>query len=50
LGFDSLDAVDMLVLLEESVNTKIDVEKFKQVKTLNDVYELVVAIVNDQGN
>ena len=38
LGFDSLDAVDMLVLLEESVNAKIDVEKFKKVRTLGDVY------------
>ena len=50
LEFDSLDAVDMLVFLEETVNIKIEIEKFKQVKTLNDVYELVVTIVNEQKN
>lgn len=48
LGFDSLDAVDMLVMLEESVNAKIEVEKFKQVKTLGDVYKLVASVLNNQ--
>ena len=50
LGFDSLDAVDMLVLLEESVNAKIEVEKFKQVKTLGDVYDLVGAVLKNKKN
>jgi acyl carrier protein len=45
LGLDSLDAVDMLVLLEDKVGIKIDAEKFQHVKTLGDVYKLVEEII-----
>lgn len=41
LGLDSLDAVDMLVILEEKLNTKIEGERLVKVKTLGDVYVLV---------
>lgn len=41
LGLDSLDAVDMLVHLEENLNVKVAGEKLTNVKTLQDVYELV---------
>ncbi len=45
LGLDSLDAVDMLVLLEDKVGIKLDAEKFQHVKTLGDVYKLVEEII-----
>lgn len=42
LGLDSLDAVDMLVYLEETLGTRIEGERLMHVKTLGDVYTLVV--------
>ena len=47
LGLDSLDAVDMLVHLEEKMNAKIDGEKIKQIRTLQDVYNLVEEVASD---
>lgn len=41
LGLDSLDAVDMLVYLEDSLGQRIEGERLIQVKTLADVYALV---------
>ena len=40
LGLDSLDAVDMLVYIEETLNVKVEGERLTSVKTLNDVYLL----------
>jgi len=41
LQLDSLDAIDMLVHLEEKLSIKVESELFKEVRTLNDVYNLV---------
>jgi acyl carrier protein len=41
LGLDSLDAVDMLVHLEENLGVKVDSEKLISVRTLQDVYSMV---------
>lgn len=41
LGLDSLDAVDMLVHLEENIGIKVDVEKMQGVRTLQDIYSMV---------
>ncbi len=41
LGLDSLDAVDMVVHLEEKIKLKVDAERMSQVRTLGDVYKLV---------
>jgi acyl carrier protein len=41
LGLDSLDAVDMLVYIEETLGVKVEGERLAQLKTLNDVYVLV---------
>jgi acyl carrier protein len=42
LGLDSLDAVDMLVYIEETLGVKVEGERLAQVKTLNDVYLLAM--------
>ncbi len=42
LGLDSLDAVDMLVMLEENIGTKVEGERLMQIQTLEDVYNLVM--------
>jgi acyl carrier protein len=41
LGLDSLDAVDMLVLLEEKLGTKVEGERFVKIQTLGDVYDVI---------
>lgn len=46
LGLDSLDAVDMLVHLEENIGIKVEGEKLAKVRTLQDVYQLVADVVN----
>ena len=40
LGLDSLDAVDMLVYIEETLGVKVEGEKLTSIKTLQDVYRL----------
>jgi acyl carrier protein len=40
LGLDSLDAVDMLVHLEEKLSIKIDGERLMNVRTMQDIYAL----------
>lgn len=46
LGLDSLDAVDMIVYLEENLKLNVDTEKFKNVRKLQDVYDLVYQLVS----
>jgi len=41
LGLDSLDAVDMLVHLEENLGVKVNTEKLASVRTLQDIYDMV---------
>lgn len=44
LGLDSLDAVDMLVHLEEAFAIKVDGERLMEVRTLQNVYDLVAEV------
>jgi len=48
LGLDSLDAVDMVVYLEEKIKLKVDAERMTQVRTLGDVYKLVEDLVAEK--
>ena len=41
LGLDSLDAVDMLVHLEEGFKIKVNGERLMTVRTVSDIYHLV---------
>ena len=41
LGLDSLDAVDMLVHLEDNLGVKVAGERLSKINTLQDIYELV---------
>ena len=49
LGLDSLDAVDMLVHLEENLGIKVDAERLITVRTLQDVYDMVEALASQAG-
>jgi acyl carrier protein len=42
LGLDSLDAVDMLVYIEENLGVKVEGERLSSIKTLQDVYQLAI--------
>jgi acyl carrier protein len=50
LALDSLDAVDMLVHLEEKLGARIEGERLMQVKTLGDVYVLVTEAMQAQNS
>lgn len=41
LDLDSLDYVDLVVLIEENLNIKITGEDFKEIETFGDFYKLV---------
>jgi len=47
LELDSLDAIDMLVFLEDKIKVKVDAETFRTVKTLGDVYSVVEQVVKE---
>ncbi len=50
LELDSLDAIDMLVFLEEKIKIKVDAETFRSVKTLEDVYNVVEKVIQESNN
>ncbi|WAC15092.1 phosphopantetheine-binding protein [Dyadobacter pollutisoli] len=41
LDLDSLDYVDLVVLIEENLNVKLTGEDFKEITTFGDFYQLV---------
>ena len=47
LGLDSLDAVDMIVHLEDRMGIKLDIEKMQNVRTLGNVYDLIEYLSED---
>jgi len=49
LGLDSLDAVDMVVHLEDKFSVKVDGERVQKVRTLADVYDLVHEIEKEKN-
>lgn len=47
LELDSLDAVDMIVCLEEEIGTKIEASTFMEVRTIGDIYNIVEKLTKD---
>lgn len=45
LDLDSIDAVDLAVRLQQFTDKRISPEKFKQIRTLNDVIEAVYNLI-----
>lgn len=48
LGIDSLDAIDLLVYIEEKLGRTVDATLFKGVRQLQDIYDVVEGIVTGQ--
>ena len=44
LDLDSLDAADLIVLLERELGTRIELERFMGARTLGDVYALLAGM------
>ncbi|MDZ7642326.1 MAG: acyl carrier protein [Desulfurivibrio sp.] len=50
LDLDSLDAVDMVVALEKTFGMKLtDKESLQAVRTMNDLFELLISLKGAQG-
>ena len=47
LDLDSIDAVDLIVKLQSKINSKVNPDDFKQIRTLQDVVDAVEKIVNN---
>jgi len=50
LGLDSLDAIDMVVHLEDQLGIKVDGERFMTVRTMQDIYQLVQELAQQAKN
>ena len=46
LDLDSIDAVDLVVRLQQETGKKVDPQSFRQIRTLRDVTAAVVQLVN----
>lgn len=47
LDLDSIDAVDLVVRLQQETGKKVDPASFRQIRTLRDVTAAVVKLVNE---
>lgn len=46
LGLDSIDALDMIGMLESKINFEVNEKELRKIKTVQDVVEYVAKIVN----
>lgn len=46
LDLDSIDAVDLVVRLQQEVNKKVEPDDFRQIRTLGDVVSAVSKLLN----
>lgn len=46
LDLDSIDAIDLVVRLQQETGKKVDPESFRHIRTLRDVTDAVVKLVN----
>ena len=47
LDLDSIDAIDLVVRLQNLTNLKVDAEDFKQIRTLHDVVSTIERLLRD---
>ncbi len=47
LDLDSIDAVDLVVRLQQVTKKKVNPEEFRQIRTLRDVVQAVYKLVNE---
>lgn len=49
LGLDSIDAVDIIIKVQELTGCKVDPEDFKQVRTVGDVQQVIARLVAERA-
>lgn len=49
LDLDSIDAVDLVVRLQQQTGLKVTAEDFKSIRTLGDVSDVIVRLAEAQG-
>ena len=49
LDLDSIDAVDLIVRLQQQTSLKVKAEDFKAIRTLGDVADVIVKLAVEQG-
>lgn len=49
LDLDSIDAVDLVVRLQQQTSLKVKTEDFKSIRTLGDVTDVIVKLAAEQG-
>ena len=49
LELDSLDAVDMIVALEQGLKIRVDEEEAKKIASIGDIYDFVEKMANSNG-
>lgn len=49
LDLDSIDAVDMIVRLQQQTDLKVKAEDFKQIRTLGDLVDVLDRLFREQG-
>ena len=47
LDLDSIDAVDLVVRLQQEIQKKVEPDDFRQIRTLRDVVQAVYKLVNE---
>ena len=49
LDLDSIDAVDLVVRIQQETHKKVNPEDFRSIRTLGDVVKAVAKLVNEEG-
>ena len=49
LDLDSIDAVDLVVRIQQQTSLKVKAEDFKAIRTLGDVADIIVKLAAEQG-
>ena len=49
LDLDSIDAVDLVVRLQNMTGLKVKAEDFKSIRTLGDVADVILKLASEQG-
>ena len=49
LDLDSIDAVDLVVRLQQQTSLKVKAEDFKAIRTLGDVADVIMKLAAEQG-
>ncbi len=48
IGLDSLDAVDLIVIVDKKLGIRIDEEEARSLKTLEDVYKIIDELLKEK--